>query len=149
MPGTYDPPDPLAVGDPVRASWIALLLAVIELFEGWFSDRPIHLQAGVAGLQTATYADHPYFVDYVPTEDGDVTLTYYTRTSDAATDVQASLYNVTDSIMVVDSESTAHAATTVTKEPGVVVAVEAGKVYRLQLKGSNGDHPVEAYATLL
>lgn len=148
MPDDYTAPDVLEVGDPIRASWVALLIAALNLFDDRFSERAIALQASVDGMQVSTFVDVPYPLDFVPVVSGDATITYYSKTTNAATSVQMRYYNVTDSAVVADSSSTAHTGTSWVTE-SKAIALIAGKTYRLQIAGSNDGNPIIGYATLL
>lgn len=149
MPGDYTAPDTLVVGDPIRASWIAVLLTALQLFEDRFFERPIPLQAAVAGVQSASYVDVPYPLEWTPTQDGDASVTYYSKAVDAATAVQLQLYDVTAAAAVSGSQSTANTDTADWTTESLVVSVVTGHVYRLQMKGSNATNPVLGYATIL
>lgn len=150
MPDDYTSLPTLSVGDPLRASYFASLDTDLDVFDIRFQERAVPLQAGVAGTQAASFVDVPYPLDWTPLVSGTVTITYYSKTTNAATTVQMRLYNVTDVGPVADSESTATDDTSDwAKEPIADVAVVAGKVYRLQITGSDDANLVIGYATLL
>lgn len=112
--------------------------------------RAIALQAAVAGVQSASFVDVPYPIDWVAIVSGDVAVTYYSKATNAATAVQLRLYDVTASAAVSGSTSTANSTTSGwTPETKTPVTVVAGHSYRLQITGADALNPVIGYATLL
>lgn len=150
MPADYTSLPTLVVDDPIRASYLALLDATLDLFDARSLERAIPLQAAVAGVESASFVDVPYPIEWVPVVSGDVAVTYYSKATDAATSVQLRLYDVTASAAVSGSTSTANSTTSGwTKETKSPVSVIAGHTYRLQISGSDAANPVIGYATLL
>lgn len=114
---------------------------------------PMLLQAGVVGLLSTSYADHPYYVD-LPLNGDDlggltVEIDWYSRSLSTGTSVQMRLRNITDSSDTAESASVTSTSASFTKETETVTLASGGmKTYRLQLKGSDTTHAVEGYAVL-